>query len=100
MTPTGTGVSEVCELFKALGSEARLRIVRALRGRGLCVGGLAARLDMSPSAVSQHLHVLRRAGLVVSDKRANFVHYRLSPDAARKCEAAVRQILAEPEEQQ
>jgi len=86
-------VVQAHEVFRALGSEPRLKIVRALRERALCVGALAARLGMTESAVSQHLRVLRVAGLVVSDKRANFVHYRLSPQAERLCRAAVRNVL-------
>jgi len=80
-------------LFKALGSGTRVRIVMALRERALCVGALAARLHLTESAVSQHLRILRAAGLVVPDKRANFVHYSLSPRARETCEAAIRDVL-------
>ncbi len=87
------GAGNVEELFKALGSESRIRIVRALRDRGLCVGALATRLEMTQSAISQHLQVLRTAGLVTSDKRGSFVHYSLSEDALDKCHAALDDIL-------
>jgi ArsR family transcriptional regulator len=84
---------EAESLFKALGSETRVRILGALRERALCVGALAARLDLTESAVSQHLRILRAAGLVLSDKRANFVHYGLSPHAERMCQAAIHEVL-------
>jgi len=93
MSTLKVDVGPAHEVFKALGCEARIRIVRTLRERALCVGALAARLQMTESAVSQHLRVLRTAGLVVSDKRANFVHYSLSPRAREICEAAVREVL-------
>jgi ArsR family transcriptional regulator len=83
------------ELFKALASENRIRIVRALRERALCVGALAARLEMTESAISQHLQVLRRAGLVEADKRGNFVHYSLAEDASEKCRSAIAQVLGQ-----
>jgi ArsR family transcriptional regulator len=83
------------ELFKALASENRIRIVRALRERALCVGALAARLEMTESAISQHLQVLRRAGLVEADKRGNFVHYSLAEDAGEKCRTAIGQVLGQ-----
>jgi DNA-binding transcriptional ArsR family regulator len=44
----------------------------------LCVGALAGLLGVSPSAVSQHLAVLRSAGLVIDERRGYFVHYRLN----------------------
>jgi ArsR family transcriptional regulator len=93
MQSRDTNAGQAHDVFKALGSETRIRIVEALREQALCVGALAARLQMTESAVSQHLRVLRTAGLVVSDKRANFVHYRLSPHAERMCEAAIREVL-------
>jgi len=97
MPPRDTEAAQAHDVFKALGSQPRIRIVRALRDRALCVGALAARLEMTESAVSQHLRVLRTAGLVVSDKRANFVHYALSPQAGWRCEAAMREVLGEPD---
>ena len=83
------------ELFQALASENRIRILRTLQERPLCVGALATRLEMTESAISQHLQVLRRAGLVESDKRGNFVHYSLAEDAHEQCQAAVRQVLGQ-----
>ncbi len=87
------GADNVEELFKALGSESRIRIVRALQDRALCVGALAERLEMTQSAISQHLQVLRTAGLVTSDKRGSFVHYSLSEDAHDRCRDALDDML-------
>jgi len=72
---------EAAELFKVLSSETRLRIIELLKGGALCVGALSARLDVTQGAVSQHLRILRAAGLVVPDKRGCFVHYRVNEDA-------------------
>jgi DNA-binding transcriptional ArsR family regulator len=69
---------KVARIFKALSSDARVRILQMLKARSLCVGALAARLDVSSAAVSQHLRILRDAGLVVPDKRGYYVHYRLN----------------------
>lgn len=65
-------------IFKALSSDARVRILQMLKQRALCVGALATRLSISSAAVSQHLRVLRDAELVVPDKRGYYVHYRLN----------------------
>ena len=65
-------------VFKALSSDARVRILQMLKERSLCVGALASRLNVSSAAVSQHLRILRDAGLVIPDKRSYYLHYRLN----------------------
>ena len=67
--------------FKALASDARLEILSLLTEGTLCVNALVARLDISQPAVSQHLRVLKEAGLIQPVKQANFVHYRPVPGA-------------------
>ena len=62
----------------------RVRIVCLLKERALCVNALATRLGVSQSAVSQHLRILRHAGLVIPDKRGYWVHYRLNEDTLRQ----------------
>ena len=74
---------------KALAAPVRLRILRLLRGRALCVNALAARLDVTQGAVSQHLRILRQAGIVLGEKRGYYVHYRLNEESL----AAWRQEL-------
>jgi len=69
---------KVAQVFKALSSETRVCILRMLKQRALCVGALAARLDITSAAVSQHLRILRDADLVVPDKRGYYVHYLLN----------------------
>jgi len=65
-------------VFRALSVDARVRIVQLLKARPLCVNALAARLEVTPAAVSQHLRVLRDANLVIPDKRGYYVHYRIN----------------------
>ena len=43
------------------------------------MNALAARLDITPAAVSQHLRILRDADLVTPDKRGYYVHYEINP---------------------
>src|SRR2546423_1391591 len=64
-------------VFEALSSTVRRKILAYLAHAELTAGEIAARFDISKPAVSQHLSVLEAAGLVVSDKRGQFVHYRL-----------------------
>lgn len=67
--------------FQALSSAPRRKILAYLSHAELSAGDIAARFDMTKSAVSQHLSVLENAGLVESEKRGQFVYYRLLPES-------------------
>jgi ArsR family transcriptional regulator, arsenate/arsenite/antimonite-responsive transcriptional repressor len=67
--------------FQALASTPRRKILAFLAHTELNAGEIAERFSMTKSAVSQHLNVLENAGLVASEKRGQFVYYRLLPDA-------------------
>ena len=69
---------KLARLFKVLSVETRVHIVQLLKGRALCVNALAARLNVTQGAVSQHLRIMRDASLVIDEKRGYFVHYRLN----------------------
>lgn len=68
------------KVFEALASVPRRKILAYLAHAELSAGEIAARFDMSKPSVSQHLSVLENAGLVQSEKRGQFVFYRLVPD--------------------
>ena len=64
-------------IFKLLSVKARIRIVQALKRRGMCVTELTSQLGITPSATSQHLRLLRDAHLVKFQKRGFHVYYSL-----------------------
>ena len=66
-------------LFQALADPTRRELVERLRFGPLPVGKLAVGLAMSRPAVSQHLRVLREAGLVSETREATLRFYRLEP---------------------
>lgn len=68
------------KVFEALASVPRRKILAYLAHAELNAGEIASRFAMSKPAVSQHLSVLENAGLVSSEKRGQFVYYRLVPD--------------------
>jgi len=68
------------KVFEALASVPRRKILAYLAHAELSAGEIAARFAMSKPAVSQHLSVLENAGLVSSQKRGQFVFYKLVPD--------------------
>ncbi len=70
------------DVFKALSSEVRRRIMNHLAGGPMTVGEIAAQFDMELPSISKHLSVLREAGLVDQQKRGQHVLYFLVPDSA------------------
>ena len=67
--------------FKALADENRMLILRLLLRRNCCVRALSRQLDISEAAVSQHLKVLREAGLILGEKSGYFTHYTVNRSA-------------------
>lgn len=90
-------IEELTEIFKALSDPTRLRLVKLLSANegALCVNALADKLEVSQSAVSQHLRVLRQAGLVRGERRGYFVHYSLDSDRLEQYKARLRETLGE-----
>src|SRR5262245_35655222 len=70
----------VSGLYRLLGDEARLRLLRVLRQERLNVTELTGILGLAQSGVSRHLGLLKEAGLVVEEKDAGYTFYRLSPE--------------------
>ncbi|MBT2747055.1 MULTISPECIES: metalloregulator ArsR/SmtB family transcription factor [unclassified Lysobacter] len=68
------------KIFEALASSPRRQILAFLSERELSAGDIAARFDMSAPAISRHLSVLVNAGLISSERRGQFVVYKLVPD--------------------
>lgn len=67
----------ILQVLKTLGEETRFQIMKLLLHHDLCVGALARLLNISKPAVSQHLKILREAGLVRGEKRGYWTHYRV-----------------------
>ncbi len=95
-------IEELAGIFKALSDPTRLRLIKLLSGcspgecnGALCVNALAHKLGVTQSAVSQHLRVLRLAGLVRGERRGHFVHYSLNQDRLKKHKANLRETLGE-----
>lgn len=68
-------MNQLLEVLKALADETRMKILTILLTHDLCVGALAKNLDISEAAVSQHLQILRKAGVIKGEKRGYFTHY-------------------------
>ena len=74
-------MKDVVKTFKALSDPTRLRIVKLLRQRDLCVCELMFILDMEQSRVSHHMRVLRESGLAEDVREGRWIIYRLKGEA-------------------
>ncbi len=86
-------IYEQVRIFKALAADSRLKIMRLLREHPQCVNGIAARLGMTQPAVSQHLRLLREAGLVKAEKRGIWMHYAIDPETMERHGRAMARIF-------
>jgi DNA-binding transcriptional ArsR family regulator len=68
------------KVFEALASTPRRKILAYLSETELSAGEIAERFDMTKPSLSKHLKILEAAGLVASEKRGQFVFYRLQGD--------------------
>jgi len=82
LLPNGT-VLGLAELFKVLGDPTRVRIIHILSLQEMCVCNIAAALDMSQSAISHQLRLLRNFRLVKYRKEGKSVYYSLDDDHIR-----------------
>src|SRR5262245_31198477 len=76
--------------LKALGEPRRVEILQLLRGGPLAVGEIAARVDVTQQAISQHLAVLGQAGLVEARREGTRSVYAVRPDGFAPVEEFVR----------
>lgn len=84
MLPNDDIIYNLAQLFKMFGDPTRARILKCLQIKDLYVGEIADILEMSISAVSHQLRVLRSAKLVKGTKEGKEVKYSLDDDHVTK----------------
>ena len=82
------------DVFKALGHASRLLIVDALAHGERCVADLTELIGCDTSTVSNHLSILRNAGLVADERRGQQVFYRLGASCVTKVFACLEELRA------
>jgi ArsR family transcriptional regulator len=81
-------------LLAALADPTRMEIVRELAGSPeVCACDFTSCCDVSQPTVSHHLRVLRDAGVVTSERRGNWVWYRLAPNVTERLGAIAGQLV-------
>ena len=86
-------VKDASALFRLLGDEARLRILRLLAAERLNVTELTGILGIAQSGVSRHLGMLRENGLVEEQREGGFSYFRVPPPEARNGHEALWALL-------
>lgn len=83
------------ELTKALGHPVRVRILKTLTDAGCCVGDLVDQIPLAQSTISQHLRVLKDAGLVLGTVDGPRRCYCTNPAALQELAAAITALVPE-----
>jgi ArsR family transcriptional regulator len=90
-------IDEQAALFSVLADPTRLKLLRLLvrqsEPNALCVNALACRLGVTQSAVSQHLRVLKSAGLVKGERRGYRIHYFINQETLIQAQQQISSAL-------
>lgn len=78
------------KFFKALSDSNRLRILKMLQTKPLCVCEITNVLELATSTVSQHLKLLKESGFIIEEKEGKWVNYYINP---RPADSRVTSIL-------
>jgi len=95
-------MADIYIILKALADETRFQIINLLLTHDLCVGALAHRLNISKAATSQHLQILRKAGLIKGEKRGYWTHYVVDRDRLKELGirlTKISELRPQPEDQ-
>ena len=87
----GKRLPEVVAALRALGDENRVRIALALGRQPLCVCQIVELVQLANSTVSEHLMILKAAGLATARKEGKWVYYRTADNLA---DGAIGEVLA------
>ena len=81
------------EIFKVLGVDTRIKIIHLLKSRGpIGTKYIAEQIGITPAAASQHLKVLKQAGLVTSERDGYRIPYSINEEAMGHCQQIVMEV--------
>ena len=79
-------------ILKAMADKNRMKILRLLAEQNCCVRSLAKKLGLTEAAASQHLKILKEAGLLVGEKRGYFMHYSIKSETLYKLSDEIKAL--------
>lgn len=84
---------EPSEMFKALAVDTRVKMIELFKSKGpLGAKNIAELLGITPAAVSQHLKILRQAGLVRSERKGYWIPYSIDKEAMENCRDVLNDV--------
>jgi ArsR family transcriptional regulator, arsenate/arsenite/antimonite-responsive transcriptional repressor len=87
-------VEEMSKYLKAVADPTRLKIIELLNsGKPLCVNAIAHRLNLTQSAISQHLRILRQLNMVNGHRTGYRIHYQVNGDEIQKLTSLFTKIF-------
>jgi DNA-binding transcriptional ArsR family regulator len=89
-------MSELIYILKALSNETRYKILELLIENSYCVKALAKKLNITESAISQHLKILRNAGIVKGEKKGYYTHYTVNLETLQKVADKISDLAKVP----
>ena len=84
---------DLAKVFKALSDTNRIRILKMLEIRPLCVCEIREVLNLANSTVSKHLSILRDTNFIIDEKDGKWVNYRLNTDEHNEYVEALLPLL-------
>ncbi len=92
-------MKKIIDGFKALGEENRLRIIKLLCREEMCVCELLEKMDLSQSAVSHHIRILKQAGLIKDRRQGKWIFYSLNREAFQALGLMMQNNIWDPVQQ-
>ena len=85
---------QIIKLFKALGDENRIQILRLLQSGEKCGCDLLEKLNISQSTLSHHMKILCDVGIVLSRKEGKWIYYSICCRCAKRAREIFRELLS------
>ncbi|MFR4778530.1 MAG: ArsR/SmtB family transcription factor [Finegoldia magna] len=82
--PNDELIADLSDMFKIFGDQTRVKILMALESGEMCVCDIAAVMDMSQSAISHQLRVLKQSNIVKTRREGKVVYYSISDDHVKE----------------
>ncbi len=95
LNATDAATDSMAAAFKAVGHPVRLKILEllSLQSSPMCVCHIESHFALSQPTISHHLRLLRRAGLVVSERRGTWIYYSAATEGVATLQQFLNQIL-------
>jgi ArsR family transcriptional regulator len=95
IVPDNEKLRESTEILRALAHPLRMRILEFIdENHSINVNRIYSTLDLEQSITSQHLRILRKAGVVETERNGKFIHYRVNYSRLKSVREAITNFFA------